>query len=499
MLHRLPIIIAAAIVAQSTPVAAQQAVLTAAVMEVGVTADLNLRLFPSEDAPILAVIPQGTIVPIHRCAVGYQWCEVTYVNNTGWVSASYVIAIARQVPILEIGAELGIVVVELAAVQALNQPPLPAVPGPDQVCFYADFSYQGPGFCITMGLSNGNLEADWNDRISSLRVGSAASVDVCTDVEFGGTCVRYEGDAAELPMAINDAVSSYRTPAEQLAGPIPVMPAPNEVCFYSEFNYQGDGFCVTMGQSNPALAADWIDRISSLRVGATASVEACTDLEFTGVCALFLEDIDQLPPNFNDAIASFRTGGGGPQPEMPAPNEVCFYADFNYQGDEFCVTLGQLNVALSPDWNDRVSSLRLGENATIEVCADVQFGGTCVVYRDDVPELPVTLNDAISSYRTPAPGVATISAPATPAANEVCFYSDVNFAGAFFCVALGEANAALPTEWIDRISSLRLGANAAIEVCTDIGFAGTCEVYREDVAQLPPAINDGISSYRTPL
>jgi uncharacterized protein YraI len=498
MLHRLAIIIAAAIIAQSTPVGAQQAVLTATV-EAVTTADLNLRLAPSEDAPILAVIPLGTTVPIHRCTVGFQWCEVTYGNSTGWVSAGYVIGTVRQVPILEIGAELGILVIELAAVQVQNQPPLPAAPGPDQVCFYADFNYQGPGFCITVGLSNGNLAADWNDRISSLRVGSSASVDICTDVEFGGTCVRYDGDAAELPVVVNDAVSSYRTPAGQLAGPLPVMPGPNEVCFYSEFNYQGDGFCVTVGQSNPALSADWIDRISSLRVGATASVEACTEIEFTGVCALFMANVDQLPPNFNDAISSFRTGGGGPPLAMPAPNEVCFYADFNYQGDQFCVTLGQLNVAMSPDWNDRISSLRLGESATVEVCADIQFGGTCIVYRDDVPELPATLNDMISSYRAPAPEVAAIGPPRTPAATEVCFYSEMNFEGAFLCVPVGEPNAALPTEWIDRISSLRLGPNAAIEVCTEIGFAGNCEVYREDVAQLPPAINDGIASYRAPL
>ena len=80
-------------------------------------------------------------------------------------------------------------------------------------------------------------------------------------------------------------------------------------------------------------------------------------------------------------------------------------ADFNYGGGGFCATNGTTDTALAANWNDRISSIRLGANvASVQVCTDNNFAGTCQVFQDDVAQLPGNLNDAVSSYRIPAQG-----------------------------------------------------------------------------------------------
>jgi hypothetical protein len=63
--------------------------------------------------------------------------------------------------------------------------------------------------------------------------------------------------------------------------------------------------------------------------------------------------------------------------------------------------MGQSNPALGADWNDRISSIRVGQGAAVEVCLDNDFGGGCTTYGQNVPQLPGNQNDAISSFRTP--------------------------------------------------------------------------------------------------
>ena len=208
------------------------------------------------------------------------------------------------------------------------------------------------------------------------------------------------------------------------------------------------------------------------------------------------QPIVDVGPRLGIAVIEFILG----QLSRPGPNQVCFYADFNYAGGGFCATTGTEEAALAANWNDRISSLRLGANVpSVQVCTDNQFAGTCQVFQDDVAQLPGNLNDAISSFRVPAPGGQPPPQAVTPAANEVCFYADFDFAGPSFCATNGTTTAALGAEWTDRISSLRLGTNvASVQVCTDNQYAGTCQTFQTNVAQLPGNLNDAISSFRIP-
>lgn len=458
-----------------------------------VTTDLNLRQRPTTDSQVVLVIPAGSNVPVYRCAFSYQWCEVGYNASYGWVASAYIRPTGRQQTVAEVGAQLGIPLVE---VFLDTQPDIE--PAADEVCFFTDFNYEGNAFCVVMGARNPALGPSWNDEISSILVGRDASVQVCEDNGYGGACEAFYNDTNRLPGAFNDVISSYRTPVPGSAGPI--EPRQNEVCFYADFNYGGDAFCVTVGTSDNALGSQWNDRFSSIRVGGNASVEVCRDTGYQGGCATYRQNVAQLPSGQNDAISSYRTPAGDDQPEPPrgpSANEVCFYSDVDYQGEVFCAALGQSDDSLSAEWNDRISSIRVGANASVDACRDANFEGGCVAYRSNAAQLG-DRNDTISSYRTPAePDEPDEDEPRMPAADEVCFYADVNYGGEAFCARMGQSDDSLGGGWNDRISSIRVGANASVDVCRDANFEGGCAAYRSNAAQLGDW-NDTISSYRTP-
>ncbi len=78
---------------------------------------------------------------------------------------------------------------------------------------------------------------------------------------------------------------------------------------------------------------------------------------------------------------------------------VCFYEDFNYRGDHFCVRPGQSDAAIRGKWNDRISSIRVQGDAKVRVCEDYNYGGRCHMVTSNDAALRGRNNDIISSYR----------------------------------------------------------------------------------------------------
>lgn len=59
---------------------------------------LNLRRWPSINPNVIAVIPDGAVVPVLRAGVfgGRQWLRVIYAGQEGWIVASYAAPVAHQ-------------------------------------------------------------------------------------------------------------------------------------------------------------------------------------------------------------------------------------------------------------------------------------------------------------------------------------------------------------------------------------------------------------------
>jgi uncharacterized protein YraI len=289
----------AAGVAFSEPAAAQSS-------SASVTTTLNMREGPSTGYRVLYAIPAGTVVPIFGCTSAYSWCQVAYGGRNGWVSARY-LRDTRQAynnrPVSDVGAQLGIALINFIIGQIAQggggQPTPPPGPGPGpgfgQACFYEHFNYEGASFCARAGQQYASLNR-FNDRISSIRVGPGVSVQACEHFNYEGRCNRYTGRNAQL--AFNDAISSIRIGGPQQAGPA-------QVCFYEHWDFSGNRFCASEGDSRAFVTTAWNDRISSIQVSPGASVQVCQHANFDGWCDRFNSNVRRLTENRNDQISSF--------------------------------------------------------------------------------------------------------------------------------------------------------------------------------------------------
>ena len=78
------------------------------------TSDLNIRTGPSASYQRFDTIPEGGQVTVYGCLSGYNWCDVSWAGERGWVSGAYLAyagqRYARQ-PIPNIGLSIGLPVV----------------------------------------------------------------------------------------------------------------------------------------------------------------------------------------------------------------------------------------------------------------------------------------------------------------------------------------------------------------------------------------------------
>jgi uncharacterized protein YraI len=79
-----------------------------------VTTNLNLRGGPSASYERYATIPAGDEVTVYGCLTGYNWCDVDWYGNRGWVSGNYLAYLGSDYyrrPIASIGVTIGVPVV----------------------------------------------------------------------------------------------------------------------------------------------------------------------------------------------------------------------------------------------------------------------------------------------------------------------------------------------------------------------------------------------------
>ncbi len=68
----------------------------AAMSDAVTTADVNMRSGPGTGYPVIATLPQGSLVAVNACLPDRKWCDITWRNRRGWVFAAY-LAFQRRV------------------------------------------------------------------------------------------------------------------------------------------------------------------------------------------------------------------------------------------------------------------------------------------------------------------------------------------------------------------------------------------------------------------
>lgn len=197
--------------------------------------------------------------------------------------------------------------------------------------------------------------------------------------------------------------------------------------------------------------------------------------------------------------AEKRWGSG----EIPRAG-VCLYENSNFRGQYFCVESDEDLSKMPRDMRDRISSIRIIGNVGAIVFRDEKFKGPSGRFLTDVGDLRRQgWNDQISSIRVTKTAAAWAGGRFPAWGREslpregACFYRDKSFKGDYFCVPRGGSYAEVPSEFNDKISSVRLIRASGVLVFADRDFEGRVAPLSSSVADLRRGVwNDKISSFR---
>lgn len=307
------------------------------------TSDLNARTGPDNGNPVAFVMPRNATVTVLGCTPDRIWCQVQYGGRTGWAAARFLEGVGNA-PIATPDATPAPAPAPAAPIEPLPAPPPPPPPPPqappaqpvtatvfdaalarllglqpvpvqrpvepaaNEVCFFRSPDFADDFFCIRVGQSDPALAAPWNDAISSIRIGTAAMVQVCSDADYAGWCENYTADIAQLGPRENDAISAFRTVLPNAEGPPPeLIPDPEaQVCFYEGIYHSGARICLGAFEAYPFLPSSWNNRVSSIDVPPGLVAELCGGFGFTGECTTFTASVADLGPTRDDTASSLR-------------------------------------------------------------------------------------------------------------------------------------------------------------------------------------------------
>lgn len=75
-------------------------------------------------------------------------------------------------------------------------------------------------------------------------------------------------------------------------------------CFFSERNFRGSSFCLSVGDSYERMPRGWNDVVRSVQVYGRARVDLCSDTGFYGNCVTVRSDQSRLPSGIDRRISS---------------------------------------------------------------------------------------------------------------------------------------------------------------------------------------------------
>lgn len=234
----------------------------------------------------------------------------------------------------------------------------------------------------------------FNNRASSVVV-TTGTWELCSDVEFRGTCRRYApGRYPELGFEMTKEISSARLVRSPAQAPVVIgpgyggrrggPPAGGRAILYSEPGLRGSSLAVA-GPVGDLEASNFSGLAESLYVE-SGSWLLCSRESFRGNCRVFGPGRydDLVGQGFRHSIASIRPGDpdGAPVPPQsarpPGAPQVELFSEPDFGGARFEAQRDTPN--LDPlRFNDQAASLVI-HSGTWELCTDAQYSGRCAVF-----------------------------------------------------------------------------------------------------------------------
>ena len=158
--------------------------------------------------------------------------------------------------------------------------------------------------------------------------------------------------------------------------------APTEVCVYTDAGYFGYEKCWKHGgvgeyfHVGNNLPSEFVNTISSIRVGSEVECMVFTDDYYKGFRILYTKDIENLSTgkyDWNDQIESLRIIS---KEALKSPNMVCIFTDAGYVGNKKCYVIEpRQRYILLKHIAPAISSIRLSENVGCMLFENTYFSG----------------------------------------------------------------------------------------------------------------------------
>jgi Beta/Gamma crystallin len=388
-----------------------------------------------------------------------------------------------------------------------------------RITVYADINFAGQSAMFDGDTPN-MVSAGWNDNISSIRVPNGETWEICVDANYGNQCQAVTGSIADLRSSgWNDRISSLRrinngggrdrgwdgrnTNENSGAG----------VTVYADRNFGGRS--ATFRSDTPNMVtAGWNDTISSIRVANEETWEVCQDVDYGNQCRTLPGNVADLRGmGWDNRISSLRridnngysdrqwgrgngNGNGNRNRNGNGSAGVTVYANPNYRGQSALLRNDTPNL-VSFNLNDKVSSIRIPNGETWEVCQDINYESQCEVLSASVTDLGRNgWGDRISSLRRVNDRgfgnrqTGTSGAFGNIFQRGLLFFDRPGFRGASTPVSMGSSRMGVPA-WQ---GSVQIRGGGAWELCDT---SGNCETIDQDVSDLSDlGLNDRIVSAR---
>ncbi|MCX6245219.1 MAG: beta/gamma crystallin domain-containing protein [Bacteroidetes bacterium] len=197
----------------------------------------------------------------------------------------------------------------------------------------------------------------------------------------------------------------------------------------------------------------------------------------------------------------------------PGDDEATFYENTNYGGTSFTVSadVSDMRNISGVNWNDKVSSIKLGKNVCVKAFQDINYGGGAWWFTGNglcVRNIPNLVdfgwNDKMSSFRITTK---EDCGGAEPGENEVIFYEHKNFQGSSKIASVDNDVPDMRywdgANWNDKVSSIKIGTNVCLTFWIDINYkggkteiSGNQDCINDLLNLVNNGVNDKISSFK---
>jgi hypothetical protein len=263
------------------------------------------------------------------------------------------------------------------------------------VLLYEKSNYGGQHIKITTSVPDlSQSPYFFNDILSSVKLVSISSIAVFENANYTGWCETITRDVnnfGDLDID-HDTVSSIKLNA--------VCPGGPAVILYEKDNFKGKKVKVFGSAGDLSNAAYNInDQVSSFKlVDGASSVALFEHANYGGNCQAFTSDQSKLKDTNigNDMVSSVKLNG---ECNVSGPH-VILYEDNNFGGKQLMIK-GDKNDLRVNNFNDKISSIKMVNVASIAAYKDPEFKGDCQTFTTDALSMAGSKvgNDKISSIR----------------------------------------------------------------------------------------------------